>query len=391
MNPKHPAPEHYHITHGGLAERAFKLILSEDKQGMHLKTLRFLATLAAWPYGRVVELRNFLFDRGIFKDQETNCRVISVGNLVVGGTGKTPMVIWLARFLSQEGWQIAVVSRGYRREHAGGLLIVSDGSNILADCRISGDEPQLLARKLPGIPVLCCTERVVAVDAAIGQFKSEVIILDDGFQHRFLARDLDIVMLDAEKPFGNGSLFPRGTMREPATALSRAQALVLSRFDTSHQVQHSREDLARKWPDKPIFGAIHRSSRLFEAASGNTRSLNSMEQVRTAAFAGIAQPSDFFESLIDLGAQLVYAHALPDHHPLTRELLDFLVQEASKLDPDLWVITEKDWARLPESLPDDMNLWVLAMDLDLGEESSRFKQMVRESLKMGGSTLRSNA
>lgn len=383
VDPKQASAERVQVRRGGLLEKTFNLVLAEDISSVGASILRTIATLLAWPYGWLIRLRNFLFECGILKVKKLDCRVISVGNLVVGGTGKTPMVLWLAQLLSKEGLRVAVVSRGYRSEHSGRLLVVSDGQQIHASCRLSGDEPQLLARRLPTIPVLCSTRRAVAVEAAIGQFKSEVVILDDGFQHRFLARDLDIVMLDAENPFGNGHLFPRGIMREQATALSRAQALVLSRFDGSHQAQHSREDLVRRWPDKQIFGAIHLPSRLFEAVSGKERPLNSLEQVRTAAFAGIAQPDDFFGSLVDLGAELVYANALSDHHPLTTELLESLLQEAWGLEPALWVITEKDWVRLPDALPDDMNLWVLAIDLDLAEESAHFKRMVRKSLGMG--------
>jgi len=124
----------------------------------------------------------------------------------MGGTGKTPMVIWLARFLSKEGWRVGVVSRGYKGEETKRVLVVSDGRNILAGSDISGDEPQLLARRLPGIPVLCSTKRALAAEAAVEQFRCEVVILDDGFQHRFIARNLDVVMLDSQKPFGNGSL-----------------------------------------------------------------------------------------------------------------------------------------------------------------------------------------
>ena len=255
MDSKKARVEHDHVRHGGLLEKTFNLVLAEDRRSIGITTLRIIATLLAWPYGRLVKLRNFVFDCGILRAQKPDCRVISVGNLVVGGTGKTPMVLWLARFLSKEGLRVAIVSRGYRSEHTGGLLVVSDGHRIQTDVRFSGDEPQLLARRLPSIPVLCSTKRAVAVDAAIEKFKSDVVILDDGFQHRFVARDLDIVMLDALNPFGNGHLFPRGVMREQATALSRAEALVLSRFNRSHQAQHNRQDLVRRWPNKQVFEA----------------------------------------------------------------------------------------------------------------------------------------
>jgi tetraacyldisaccharide 4'-kinase len=389
VDPKQAQAERVQVRYGGLLEKIFKLVLAEDRGSVGASVLRTIATLLAWPYGWLIKLRNFLFECGILKVKKLDCRVISVGNLVVGGTGKTPMVLWLAQFLYEEGLRVAVVSRGYRGDHAGGPLVVSDGQHLHTDGRLSGDEPQLLARRLPTIPVLCSAKRAVAVEAAIREFKSDVVILDDGFQHRSVGRDLAIVMLDAVNPFGNGRLFPRGIMREQATALARAQALVLSRFDSSYQAQHNLEDLLSRWPDKQIFRAVHSPSRLFEVVSDEDKPLSSLKQVRTAAFAGIAQPDDFFASLVGLGAELVYANALPDHHPLSRGLLESFLQEASGLEPELWVITEKDWVRLPEDLPDGMNLWVLAIDLNLGEESSHFKKMVRESVEMAAVTLRS--
>lgn len=339
-----------------------------------------MAASIAWPYGRLVKIRNSLFDSRILKSQKLACRVISVGNLTVGGTGKTPMVLWLARFLSEEGWRVAIVSRGYRRKHAGRLLVVSDGERILADSYFSGDEPQLVARRLPGLPVLCSSKRVVAVEAAVRQFKSEVVILDDGFQHRYLDRDLDIVMLDAHHPFGNGRLFPRGLLREREVGLDRAQALVLARYDSGLQAQQNREELSQNWPDKPIFPVKQRPVRLFHAVSGKERPVGSLEKMRTAAFAGIAKPKTFFGSLVDLGARLVYASALPDHHPLTDKLLRSLAKDAAGLDPEIWVITEKDWVRLPDVLPENMDLWVLSIELEFGAASSQFRGLVRKSL-----------
>jgi tetraacyldisaccharide 4'-kinase len=291
------------------------------------------------------------------------------------------MVIWLARFLSEEGWRVVVVSRGYRGEETKRVLVVSDGRNILAGSDISGDEPQLLARCLPGIPVLCSTKRALAAEAAVEKFRCEVVLLDDGFQHRFIARNLDVVMLDSQKPFGNGSVFPRGVLRERTTALTRAQALVLSRFDGSEQAEQSHKNLVSQWPDKTIVTAAHRATRLFGATTQREHPLSSVKNKRLAAFAGIGRPDDFFRTVHELGADLVYTAALPDHYPLTIELLTSLVQEASEQKPELWLTTEKDWVRLPDDLPDSMELWILAVELDLDGDSSLLKAVVQESLR----------
>jgi tetraacyldisaccharide 4'-kinase len=363
-------PKHYRVKYGGLAEKIYGLIQAEDKHTLGITILRAAATVLAWSYDKLTALRNILFDSGILKVQQLSSSVISVGNLAVGGTGKTPMVIWLARFLLEEGWRVGVVSRGYKGGETKRVLVVSDGRNILADSDISGDEPQLLARRLKGIPVLCSTKRALAAEAAVDQFQCEVVILDDGFQHRFVARNLDIVMLDSRYPFGDGSLFPRGILREQTTALTRAQVLVLSRFDGSEQAERSHKNIVGQWPDKTVVTAAHRATRLFKAATQRELPLSSVRNKRLAAFAGIGRPGDFFRTVRGLGADLVHTTALPDHHPLTVELLGSLVEEASEQNPELWLTTEKDWVRLPSDLPDSMELMILAVEIDLDGDSS---------------------
>jgi tetraacyldisaccharide 4'-kinase len=376
---------YYRVKHGGLAEKIYGLILAEDKQTMGITLLRAVATVVAWFYDKLTIFRNLLFDLRILKVHKLSCPVISVGNLTVGGTGKTPLVIWLARFLLEEGWRVGVVSRGYKGEEGKKVLVVSDGRNILVGSDISGDEPQLLARRLPGIPVLCSTKRALAVEAAVEQFRCEVVILDDGFQHRFVARNLDIVMLDSRYPFGDGFLFPRGILREKTTALKRAQVLVLSRFYGSKQAEQSQKNLVGQWPDKTVVTAAHRATRLFGATTQRELPLSSVKNKRLAAFAGIGRPDDFFRTVRDLGADLVHTTALPDHHPLTVDLLASLVEEASAKQPELWLTTEKDWVRLPHDLPDNMELCVLAVEIDLNGDSSLLKAVVRRSLTTSGS------
>ena len=387
MNKRSGPTGHYRVKYGGLAEKIYGLILAEDQQTLGITILRMVATVVAWLYDKLTIFRNLLLDLRIFKVHKLSCPVISVGNLAVGGTGKTPMVIWLARFLLEEGWRVGVVSRGYKGEETKRVLVVSDGRNILAESDISGDEPQLLARRLPGIPVLCSSKRALAAEAAVKQFQCEVVILDDGFQHRFVARNLDVVMLDSRYPFGDGSLFPRGILREQTTALTRAQVLVLSRFDGSKQAEQSHKNLVGHWPDKTVVTAAHRATRLFGATTQRELPLSSVKNKRLAAFAGIGRPDDFFRTIRYLGADLVHTTALPDHHPLTVELLDSLVEEASAKQPELWLTTEKDWVRLPSDLPDSMELMILAVEIDLDGDSSLLKAAVKESLGKSNRTL----
>jgi tetraacyldisaccharide 4'-kinase len=361
-------------------ERLFHLMVAAERPSLGLELLRSLAVPAAGVYGVLAGVRNRLFDEGVLPSWRPGCRVVSVGNLTVGGTGKTPMVVWLAEFLQSEGWRVGVASRGYGGTCGGRVCVVNDGSRVVADIRLSGDEPQLLARRLPKVPILCSAHRSRAVAAAVERFGTQAAILDDGFQHRRLARDLDIVLLDARTPFGNGRMFPRGPLREPPSALRRAHALVLSRFDGSPRAQANREELAKRWPEKAIFTAAHRPIHLFEAATGRERPLGFLAGVRVAAFAGIAKPEAFFRTIADLGARLVYSCALPDHYPLSPALLGNLVRAAAT-EPELWLTTEKDWVRLPGTPSPPMDLWVLGVVLDLGEDSSRVKDLVRRALR----------
>ena len=373
--------DRYEVRYGGLQEKVFRLIIEEERRSLWVKLLRAAATVAAWLYDKVVTLRNFLFDHGILKIHRLDCPVISVGNLAMGGTGKTPMVVWLARLFSEEGYRIGIVSRGYGGAESGRVIVVSDGEKILADQAISGDEPLMLARRLSGMPVLCSTNRVKAGKAAIEKFNCNALILDDGFQHRYLARDLDLVMLDSRNPFGSGWVFPRGTMREKAAALARAQVLVLSRFDGSDGAEKNCHNLRRQWPDKEIVTSTHRPSYIFSAADHRERPPSSLRELRLAAFAGIARPDDFFQSVHNLGGRLVYTAALPDHYPLRSELLASLAREASSFKPELWLTTEKDWVRLPQTLPQGMELWVMAMEIDLDRDGSQLIGTVRGVLK----------
>ncbi|MCG6916406.1 MAG: tetraacyldisaccharide 4'-kinase [Deltaproteobacteria bacterium] len=374
------------VRYGGISERIFRLILEEDRQLLSVTFLRALATLAAWLYNKTVALRNLLFDHGVLKIHKLNCPVISVGNLAVGGTGKTPMVAWLARLFSEEGYRVGIVSRGYGGIESRRVTIVSDGKNILADQAISGDEPLMLARQLSGIPVLCSTKRVRAAKAAIKKFDCNLLILDDGFQHRYLARDLDVVMLDSRDPYGGNRVLPRGTMREKAAALARAQVLVLSRFDGSEAAEKNCDNIRRQWPNKTIVTAIHRPMRIFSAADNRERPSSSLMGSRLAAFAGISQPDDFFQSVHNLGGRLVYTAPLPDHYPLTSDLLASLARKASRFEPEIWITTEKDWVRLPKVIPQGMKLWVMAIEIDFQRDETQLMESVLkviEAVKLG--------
>ena len=205
--------------------------------------LGYFLSMASKIYGGGVKLRQKLYQKGLVKSKRLPCMVISVGNLSVGGTGKTPMTIYLANLIQDFGNKAVVISRGYkgRAEKAGG--IVSDGKVLLMGPETAGDEPYMMAVKLKNVPVIVGKNRFEAGMLAVRTFKPEVLVLDDAFQHLKLERDLDLVLLDCQRPFGNGHMLPRGIMREPVSALSRADALILTRSDVVPDAKKVIHDL----------------------------------------------------------------------------------------------------------------------------------------------------
>lgn len=293
-------------------------------------------------YGAAVAARNHLYDRGFLKAKRLPCPVISVGNITAGGTGKTPTVILLAELLKAAGRRPAVLSRGYGGSARGQVNVVSDGARTLLSWTEAGDEPVLIARRTEAVPVLVGPRRAPLGYAALDRFGADCLILDDGFQHRSLARDMDIVLVEAARPFGNGRLLPAGPLREPPAALARADLVV---------AVGKGEPPPEYFAGRRLLRAARRPLDLTEAVTGRTLPLSSLAGKRVLAFAGIGSPGPFFRGLSELGAELVCGLAFADHHPYCRADLQALSAKAGEKAAELIVTTEKDWIRL-EGLPD---------------------------------------
>lgn len=307
------------------------------------KLARFLPLLlASLLYRSGVTLRNVLYDTGIFRVLRMPCPVISVGNIVVGGTGKTPTVIMLADMLNDRGWKPAVLSRGYggRRKRESDAAVVSDGRKVLMDPEEAGDEPVLIAQRLPGIPVIIAGDRSRAGRLAVERFGSDVLILDDGFQHRRLARDIDIVLLDGERPFGNGFLLPRGGMREPHGALRRADALILTSGGGTGNVP------LEEIPHIPVFEGRRRSVDFVKGRENETRPLADLMGKRVCAFSGIANPDGFRRMLESLCVDIASFLPFPDHHVYTAGDVENIKKVCRDSGAHLMVTTEKDGIKL---------------------------------------------
>jgi tetraacyldisaccharide 4'-kinase len=289
-------------------------------------------------YGAVVHLRNAWYDRPGAVRRAT-VPVISVGNLAVGGTGKTPLVAWIARRLLVEGLVPAVVSRGYGGTAGPGPLVVSTGGGPRVNARTCGDEPHLLARSLAGTIVVVGADRIEGARCAAAA-GAGAVLLDDGFQHRHLARDLDIVVLDARAPFDDGRLLPRGSLREPPAALARAQMVVLTRVREGDLATDAIHAVRAAGYSGPIVRAGHRTTGFIDVTGAACAA-----PTRALAFCGIGDPGLFRGDLKAAGVVTARFHSFRDHHPYTLADWQALRSEGRALGVPL-VTTEKDLSRL---------------------------------------------
>lgn len=331
--------------------------------------------LLAEGYRAVVGLRRHLYATGRLMQYRLPCRVLSVGNLTVGGTGKTPMIVMLARKLTHLGWRVAVLSRGYGGSASRTGAVVSDGERLLADAARAGDEPVLIAMSCPGVPVVVGRRRSAAGNMAWERFRPDWMLLDDGFQHLALHRDVDVVLLDGERPFGNGRLLPRGTLREPIDALRVADAIVMTRSEgqrPSHRwhsamglpppIFHSRH--------VPVLRGVIGASKSMDAdmirdGIRNPVSHASLVGKRVLRFSGIADNSRVDRSIDALGGRVVHAIDFPDHHAFTADQLNDMVREADRHGADMLVTTEKDAVRMIGRFRFGLPLGILGVDIEM--------------------------
>jgi tetraacyldisaccharide 4'-kinase len=320
--------------------------------------------IAARGYRGLLGTREWLYAHGVLRCRALGVPVVSVGNLTVGGTGKTPAVELAVRTLMDLGHRPAVLSRGYGRR-GGGIQVVADGISILLDADEGGDEPFLLARRLPGVPVVVGAHRYAAGRRAVERFGASVIVLDDGFQHRTLAKDLEIVMARARTPWGNGRLLPGGPLREPLTALARAHLVVVTGARAPDDVAEVAAAARVHAPRVPILAARHVPTGCWDA--GNMRPLgpDALRGLKLFAFAGIGAPDGFRQTLADAGALEAGFARFADHHRYTRDELATLERRAQAASAVGLVTTEKDWVRLRRLPSCGIPLYVLAVRLAL--------------------------
>jgi tetraacyldisaccharide 4'-kinase len=281
------------------------------------KALLLPLSLLSLLYAIIMRWRRGLYRRGILPSFALPCPVVSVGNITLGGTGKTPMVIYLAQLFQRRGLKTAVLSRGYRSHSRDAVAVVSDGTRVLLGPREAGDEPAMLAQALPGTPVIIGRDRVRSGRLACEQFSPDLILLDDGFQHLRLKRNADIVLVDRHFGFGNGCLIPRGILREPLSALQAADLIILTK-KTGESRPHPAEGLiAARNPRAPVFSAGYAVRKLTALDGSPAGDLQQLAGKKVLALAGIGNPGYFTHLLRSSGIQVAEEMILPDHHRYT--------------------------------------------------------------------------
>jgi len=328
-----------------------------------------------------IGIRLWFFYRSVRPGRSLPGFVVSVGNLTVGGTGKTPAVCMLAQWAKEKGYRVAILSRGYRGNYKQKVLVVSDGQKLLAGAEEAGDEPVLLAKKLPGVPVIVSKKRYDGGIWAHHHYGIEFFILDDGFQHRALKRDLDLVLLDGERPLGNGYLLPRGPLREPVSALKRARALVLTRCNEATTFSQSGNKLIGRGLDKPIYRSIHLPEKIVFPAQSKTYDPDFISGKRVIAFAGIGRPGSFQEMLIQLGAKIVAFKGLGDHHRYSQKEINELMVVLDESHGDFIITTEKDWIRLEHMKNECPKLAYLTISFAIQDKPEEFYRMIENRIK----------
>ena len=339
------------------------------------------ASLALTPlsaiYGVAVRTRNLLYRLGVPASHKIGAPVISVGNLTTGGTGKTPLVEWIATELAQSNRRVCVLTRGYERQTSG-RVIVSDGDQVLADVKESGDEASLLAEHLSGkAAVICDANRVAAAHWAIENFGSDVFVLDDGFQHRRIARNLNIVTIDATNPWGNGRLLPAGTLREPPGSLARADCILITRSDQSDRVAELESELRKVRSDVRIFLSRMKLTGFRSLAEDERMETEPASQI--AALCGVANPESFFTLLRKVGFELTETQAFGDHHDYTQADIDRIVREARAHGAQALITTAKDAVKV-RSLSFALTCYVAEIAIDI-DQKDQFRELILNATK----------
>jgi tetraacyldisaccharide 4'-kinase len=346
--------------------------LYQKEKPLWMKVLLFPLSLLSLPYGAAVRIRTLFYSLGFFHAKRLPCPVISVGNITVGGTGKTPLVITLAKGLMDRGTPMAILSRGYKGKGSS-TPWVSDGKTVLLSPEESGDEPFQMAKALKGIPVLIGRDRFVNGKLALQRGTIRGVLLDDGYQHLQLHRDLNILLIDSEIGLGDGHLLPRGILREPLTHLRRADLFLLTKVTDPENCRPLEKMLREVHPSSPVFHSHYEPQGLI-GPDGEWVGLQGLKGKKALAISGIANPAYFSLLLRKCGMEVVREMIFPDHHRFTSKDLAAIEKEGRGAD---WIVTtEKDIVKLNEVRMVHPPLLALGVEMKIWEEEEFYKRVV---------------
>jgi tetraacyldisaccharide 4'-kinase len=347
-----------------LSSHDFHEIVSGRRRGWKAAAWRAAFAAAQWPYAAAVAWRNRQFDRGKREIRRVGVPVVSVGNITLGGVGKTPLVEWLARWFRERGVRVTLISRGYG-----------------AEAGARNDEALELEQKLPDVPHVQNPDRVEAAEMAIEEFECQLILLDDAFQHRRIHRDLDIVVLDALAPFGFDHLFPRGALREPLSGLRRAHVIALSRADlVSAEERASIRRRAQHYAPEAAWIEMRHRPRLLLSSDGREDNLDILQGASVAAFCGIGNPAAFRRTLESCGCRIPAFREFADHHAYTRADVESLSQWSSELrEASLIVCTHKDLVKIGEPSLGPLALRALVIGIEILSGQEELESLLAEA------------
>ena len=368
-------------------------VIFEQRRGKGAAVFRSLLFLCSKMVQLYVHIHRFLIRARILRDTTLGIQVIAIGNLTVGGTGKTPVVEKFARELQNQGRTVAILTRGYRSRpepFAQWLLnqvlfrsdttpprVVSDGKSLLLDSDTAGDEPYMLASNLKDVVVLVDKDRVKSGRYAIENFGCDTLLLDDGFQYWKLAgRRQDIVLIDCQQPFGNEKMLPRGTLREPHSHLARASTIFITKSDGN--TAQLRQRIARYNPAAGIIECVHHPLYFEDVFTGEQKDLDFLQGKRVASLSGIAQPESFEQSLIQLCGELVYAKRFADHHRFTQQEILNVINRGKKRQAEIIVTTQKDAVRFPKIDRRDLPIYFMRVEIKILNGAEDFADCVRK-------------
>jgi tetraacyldisaccharide 4'-kinase len=368
-------------------------VIFEQRRGKRAAVVRALLLTLSKVFVLAVKSRRFLYNCRILRDRTLGVQVIAIGNLTVGGTGKTPVVEKFARELKDQGRTVAILSRGYRskpppltrrllnkllfREDTTPPRVVSDGRSLLLDSETAGDEPYMLASNLRDVIVLVDKDRVKSGRYAIEKFGCDTLLLDDGFQYwRLRGRRMDVVLIDCQQPFGNEHLLPRGTLREPPSHLARANTIFITKSEGD--LSALRRRIAEFNPTARIVECVHHPLYFEDVFSGERFGLDVLHGRKIATLSGIAQPESFERSLVSLGAEMVYSRRFADHHRFSQQEILNVINRSKKKQAEVIITTQKDAVRFPKLDRRDLPIYFMRVEIKIISGAKDFQDCVRQ-------------